>query len=37
MKAGFHLSLRATQGFLESAVRVMGLALPTPDYSTLSR
>jgi hypothetical protein len=33
----FHLSLRATQGFLESVVRLMGVDLPVPAYSTVSR
>jgi hypothetical protein len=37
LKAVFHLSLRATQGFLESVFRLMELELPVPDYSTLSR
>jgi hypothetical protein len=33
----FHLSLRATQGFLESVVRLMRVDLPVPAYSTVSR
>jgi hypothetical protein len=33
----FHLSLRATQGFLESVVRLMGVDLPVSAYSTVSR
>lgn len=37
MKAVFRLSLRATQGFLESVVRLMGVELPVPDYTTVSR
>ena len=37
VKAVFHLSLRATQGFLESLVRLMGVELPVPDYTTMSR
>ena len=37
LKSVFHLSLRATQGFLSSLVELMGLDLPVPDYSTLSR
>ncbi len=37
VKAVFHLSLRATQGFLDSVVRLMGVELPVPDYSTVSR
>jgi hypothetical protein len=37
LKAVFHLSLRATQGFLESVLALVRLELPVPDYSTLSR
>ncbi len=37
VKTVFHLSLRATQGFLESAVRLMGVDLPVPAYSTVCR
>lgn len=37
VKAVFHLSLRSTQGFLESVVNLMRLEMPVPDYSTLSR
>jgi hypothetical protein len=37
VKAVFHLSLRATQGFLESVVRLMDLELPVPDYTTVSK
>ena len=37
LKSAFHLSLRATQGLLASAVTLMGLELPVPDYSTMSR
>jgi hypothetical protein len=37
LKSVFHLSLRATQGFLESVVTLMSLELPVPDYSTMSR
>ena len=33
----FHLSLRSTQGFLESVKELMGLELPVPDYTTVSR
>ena len=33
----FQLSLRATQGFLESVVRLMGIYLPVPAYSTVCR
>lgn len=37
VKSVFHLSLRATQGFLESVVKLMGVELPIPDYTTVSR
>jgi hypothetical protein len=37
LKSVFHLSLRATQGFLASVVTFMRLELPVPDYSTMSR
>jgi IS5 family transposase len=37
VKVVFHLSLRATQGFLESVVRLMGVELPVPDYTTVCR
>ncbi len=37
LKTMFHLSLRATQGFLGSVVELMKLDLPVPDYSTVSR
>ena len=37
VRAVFHLSLRATQGFLESVVRLMGVDLPVPAYSTVCR
>ncbi|MEE9240921.1 MAG: transposase, partial [bacterium] len=37
LKSVFHLSLRATQGFLGSVVELMKLELPVPDYSTVSR
>ena len=33
----FHLPLRQTEGFLESVLRLMGLSLPCPDHTTLSR
>ena len=36
-KSVFHLSLWSTQGFLESVVRLMGLELPVPHHTTLSR
>ena len=37
VRAVFHLSLRATQGFLESVVALLGVDLPVPDYTTISR
>jgi len=37
LRCVFHLSLRATQGFLASLVELMALDLPVPDYTTLSR
>jgi hypothetical protein len=37
VKTVFHLSLRTTQGFLESVVRLMGVDLPVPAYSTVCR
>ena len=37
LKSVFHLSLRATQGYLASVVTLLGLELPVPDYSTMSR
>ena len=37
VKAVFHLSLRATQGFLESVVRLMEIVLPVPNYTRVSR
>jgi hypothetical protein len=36
-KSVYHLSFRAAQGFLSSIVELMKLALPIPDYSTVSR
>src|SRR5215831_11762112 len=36
-KSVYHLSLRAAQGFLASVMELMQLALPIPDYSTVSR
>ena len=35
VRSVFHLSLRATQGFLESVVRLMNADLPIPDYTTI--
>ena len=37
VKSVFHLSLRATQGFLESLVRLMDIELPVPDYTTVCK
>jgi Transposase DDE domain len=33
----FHLPLRQTEGFLRSVLTLMGLTLPCPDHTTLSR
>ena len=33
----FHLPLPQTEGFLGSVLRLMGLSLPCPDHTTLSR
>ena len=33
----FHQPLRQTEGFLGSVLRLMGLDLPCPDHTTLSR
>jgi hypothetical protein len=33
----FHLPLRQTEGFLCSVLKLMGLTLPCPDHTTLSR
>ena len=33
----FHLPLRQTEGVLDSVFRLMDLALPCPDHTTLSR
>jgi Transposase DDE domain len=37
LKAVYHLTLRATEGFARSLFGLMGLDLPVPDYSTLCR
>ena len=37
LRAVYHLALRATEGFARSLLELMGLGLPVPDYSTLSR
>jgi hypothetical protein len=33
----FHLALRQTKGFLSSVLQLMGVDLPCPDHTTLSR
>lgn len=33
----FHPPLRQTEGFLQSVLKLMGLVLPCPDHTTLSR
>jgi hypothetical protein len=37
LKAVYRLPLRGAQGFVESVLKLMGLCLPVPHYSTLSR
>src|SRR5215207_7785749 len=37
LRAVFHLALRQTEGLIGSILRLLGLDLPVPDYSTLSR
>ena len=37
LRTVFHLALRQTEGFVASLIRLMGLALKTPDHTTLSR
>jgi hypothetical protein len=37
LKAVYHLTLRATEGFARSLFELMGVDLPVPDYSTLCR
>lgn len=37
LRVAFRLALRQTQGFMRSIAKLMGLALPVPDFSTLSR
>lgn len=37
LRAVYHLPLRQTQGFAGSLLDLMGVGLPVPDYSTLSR
>src|SRR3954465_12722025 len=37
LRAVYHLTLRATEGFAHSLFGLMGLDLPVPDYTTLCR
>jgi transposase-like protein len=37
LRAVFHLPLRQTEGLIGSVLQLLGLELPVPDYSTLSR
>lgn len=37
LKRIFHQLLRQTQGFVRSLLKLMGLELPVPDFSKLSR
>jgi IS5 family transposase len=37
LRAMFHLPLRQTEGLIGSVLQLLGLDLPVPDYSTLSR
>jgi IS5 family transposase len=37
LRAVYHLTLRATEGFARSLFGLMGLDLPVPDYTTLCR
>jgi hypothetical protein len=37
LRLRFHLPLRPTEGFLGSVLRLMGLPLPRPHHTTLSR
>src|ERR1700759_1884891 len=37
LRAVFHLALRQTEGLIGSVIGLLGLALPVPDHSTLSR
>ena len=37
IKAVYHLPYRATEGFLNSIIKLMKLAIKTPDYSRLCR
>jgi hypothetical protein len=37
LRAVYHLTLRATEGFVHSLFGLMGVDLPVPDYTTLCR
>lgn len=37
LEAIYHLPLRATEGLLVSVLKLMGVTLPVPDYTTLCR
>ena len=37
LKSVYHLTLRETEGFAQSLFELMGVDLPVPDYTTLSR
>jgi hypothetical protein len=37
LRAVYHLTLRATEGFAHSVFALMGVDLPVPDYTTLCR
>ena len=37
LRAAFHLALRQTEGLIGSILQLLGLDLPVPDHSTLSR
>ena len=37
LRAVFRLALRQTEGLIGSVLRLLGLDLPVPDHSTLSR
>ncbi len=37
LRTVFRLPLRQTEGFVASLIRLIGLALDTPDHTTLSR
>jgi hypothetical protein len=37
LRAVLHLALRQTEGLIGSVLQLLGLDLPVPDFSTLSR